>query len=1049
MKDTGTLSLETTRLERRKSLSNESAYELYEHSVLGGYKFNPKINYKASGLIGDVDRKTNKATTLLASINVLSYTPSLNRSRFCHSATGIDGKGCPMSSVPWNGLDNLYLRDLPNFRIVQPLNASYAFSSLSSSFKIISGDARESSIGCIQVEITPGLGRRVSAVLRFVPLGILILVGFGTVVAAILNPWNGTTDIFRWSSNYGMDQDMLRLVTPGFGDCLQYLQFAVLAGALTLNYPGFFQPALSQVAWSVLLFNSSVVSRNSHTRLIDNVYAPNGTYGFENLSQLVGLGGVNDVWPIATIVSVGILGGACFCIEASSWLRWAKMRISKQQEEDLRSKKLPFIGGMAVRIVFNYCLHPLVAFSAFQLIVAKNSPIVCSIIAALLLVGIVACSGFCLHRVKAAKPRHALFDQLETLLLLGPLYNTYEEKSALYAIVQMTVNIARGIAFGAAQHSGIAQLVLLAVCEVVLILTLVASRPYSPRTSMNLYNTFFASIRLLTILFSVAFVPSMAVDDSTKGWIGYVVLFMHGIVLVFGFFLNAVQTVVEVFLRLAGVGDSGGGASRGALVQVFGMRQLSRRTDRGNPEPFSDVDTPTPGTHERKLSALAGSDRLPLSHMDSGSPFPRGHSRTMSASTVLTPGSPQAPGPTHYHSSSQSAAISGLGITTAGLSAPNLSADAANYYRAPRAKPAGFTPTAADTYSPGARSRESWGSNEWNIQQAGASGSSKSPAIARSAGAKRSSYGGSRNGDELHANADDWDSPTAINTTRHSGTLSPPMSSHGIGESTSRQPMTDFSVREVDQVYGLRGEPLSHQPSRRLRTGPADPTGPVAAAKGWLKKALGRKPERKGTFEVVRSARRPDMLLEMQAASSAARTEEGAPPELTGLAANQDQDSSDEDSQHPEQQRSANKARQAFADTDSDNDDGEGFPTESGSVPQIDPSTSKVPEILVPMDDHSLPSIPRKSSKRRSRAYSTQTEAHSRTASNASSLLAAGSQDSSGANRTGRPASVGNVQRHRIDESLRVPVAEFPYHSSAEFVGNASDKSDTSTEEKK
>lgn len=242
-------------------------------------------------------------------------------------------------------VDPLQLKDLPQFRIVQPLNASYSFSSLSTSLKIISGDARETSIGCIQVEVTPALGSSISAVLRFVPLGILLLVGFGTIIAAIFNPWNGTTDIFRWSSNYGMDQDMLRLVTPGFGDCLQYLQFAVLTGALTLNYPGFFQPALSRVGWSVLLFNSSIVSQNSHTRLIDNVYASNGTLGIENLSQLIGLGGVEDVWPISFVVFAGLLGGICVVIAGAAWFRWVKMRISKQQEEDLRSKTWPFIGG--------------------------------------------------------------------------------------------------------------------------------------------------------------------------------------------------------------------------------------------------------------------------------------------------------------------------------------------------------------------------------------------------------------------------------------------------------------------------------------------------------------------------------------------------------------------------------------------------------------------------------------------------------------------------------------------------------------------------------
>ncbi|KAA8576275.1 hypothetical protein EYC84_006418 [Monilinia fructicola] len=71
---------------------------------------------------------------------------------------------------------------------------------------------------------------------------VLVCVGFATAFAGIYSPW-GTNDIFRWTTNYGRDADLLRLVTPGFGDCLQYIQFVTLTGGLTLNYPGFINPS--------------------------------------------------------------------------------------------------------------------------------------------------------------------------------------------------------------------------------------------------------------------------------------------------------------------------------------------------------------------------------------------------------------------------------------------------------------------------------------------------------------------------------------------------------------------------------------------------------------------------------------------------------------------------------------------------------------------------------------------------------------------------------------------------------------------------------------
>lgn len=72
------------------------------------------------------------------------------------------------------------------------------------------------------------------------------------------------------------------------------------------------------------------------------------------------------------------------------------------------------------------------------------------------------------------------------------------------------------------------------------------------------------------------------------------------------------------------------------------------------------------------------------------------------------------------------------------------------------------------------------------------------------------------------------------------------------------QPRTDYAVREADFFYRVRGPALSSAPSRRLKTGPADPTSPVSSATGWLRGLFRNKTKEKGRgFEVVRSARAP------------------------------------------------------------------------------------------------------------------------------------------------------------------------------------------------
>lgn len=74
----------------------------------------------------------------------------------------------------------------------------------------------------------------------------------------------------------------------------------------------------------------------------------------------------------------------------------------------------------------------------------------------------------------------------------------------------------------------------------------------------------------------------------------------------------------------------------------------------------------------------------------------------------------------------------------------------------------------------------------------------------------------------------------------------------------SRRSKTDYAIREVDFYYGVRGPALSTLPTRRLKTGPADPTGPVSSATGWFKGLFGGKTKDKGKgFEVVRSSKAP------------------------------------------------------------------------------------------------------------------------------------------------------------------------------------------------
>ena len=78
----------------------------------------------------------------------------------------------------------------------------------------------------------------------------------------------------------------------------------------------------------------------------------------------------------------------------------------------------------------------------------------------------------------------------------------------------------------------------------------------------------------------------------------------------------------------------------------------------------------------------------------------------------------------------------------------------------------------------------------------------------------------------------------------------------GGGDDPRQASRKDYAVREVDFYYGVRGPPLSHTGTRKLKTGPTDPTSPVSSATGWVRGLFQGKSRDKGKgFEVVRSSR--------------------------------------------------------------------------------------------------------------------------------------------------------------------------------------------------
>lgn len=782
------------------------------------------------GKIEELDKASNHYTTLFSDFRTLTYSSWTPKGvPFCWNILNNSISECPMApAFDANASDP---NTLPGFTVSHNFNSTYAFSTWASELRIVSGDEEAFTLGCVSANITPDLGKRLSDAVCYFPVAVLVLVGIATVFAATCSPW-GTSNIFRWTSNYGRDEDLLRLVTPGFGDCLQYIQFIVLAGSLSLNYPGFFQPAISQASWSVLLFNQSFVSHgNGSQSLDDGIYIVNGTYGLTRLGQYVGMTMERDMWACMAIFLLVVIAIVVVLTQLGFVGRWLMRMLTNDQNGDLTGKNWPFTAGNIVRIVFNFFMLPVIALSLFQLVVAPRSP--GSVVGAsvVLLIGVMGVAFWIFWLIFTTRPRAHLFDDLPTVLTYGPLYNTYSDDAAPFAFIPVLLTIIRGIAIGAIQPSGIAQIIMLAICEVILILTLHAFRPFQSNTSMNAYHTFFSAVRLTCILLSVAFVPSLGVAESSKGWIGYAILLLHAVVLVFGFFLNSLQTIVEVVARLLGAGAD----TRGGLTKVFGKRQLSKRANHRQQRSSLNSNAVMLANDENKNIQLMESRSRSMSASSAvllNQPYDRDEQRRSGGFDFSEGTSPGTPGanamPFNFlgGGSSQSSRRPTMGTQLE-------SADP--YYRPPRVRT-----NTMDSVGPGARGRgppppgsadivDAPYSDQMDIEAAYDAGEGPSRA-----------------------------SPAYLRMNRENDS----------DPNLERRNNTDYSVRESDFYYGLRGPALSSQPSRKLKTGPADPMSPVSSATGWFKSLNllggGRKKEKSKGFEVVRSTRMPPQMMAVE-----------------------------------------------------------------------------------------------------------------------------------------------------------------------------------------
>ncbi|KAL1868531.1 hypothetical protein Daus18300_005965 [Diaporthe australafricana] len=408
-------------------------------------------------------------------------------------------------------------------------------------------DANSDERACLRSHMTPALPPRWSAMLRYFPMGIFLFVLVVGAMRSLVNlPPPDDEHTVPDLEDEDEDAPNPQPVLPNVGDCLQYLQHIFLGTSLSLFYPGFLIPVAGRLSWSSL-FSGGILSYG-HTDYLgigDGIYERNGTYGgtfgLETMTQIVGAPATMGTWLNMVFLFTIFLTISALLIEAF----WFFQRIRRPASAVSLSARLQQTGRQVLQVALSYFIVPLISLSVYQLIHASWLPIYHTVLAALLIVISIASLAWLFWSLPTRSLGVLLFNRDNQY---SRMTDGAQQGDALFVRMLFILNLIRGIAIGGLQLSGLAQLVTLAACEVIMLICIAALQAY-PTFSLG---TITAVARLAVLLAMVAFIPGVT-SDKTRNVVGYLILLLHACILVLGFLLQAMRDLLRLIKMWMGV----------------------------------------------------------------------------------------------------------------------------------------------------------------------------------------------------------------------------------------------------------------------------------------------------------------------------------------------------------------------------------------------------------------------------------------------------------------------------------------------------------------
>jgi hypothetical protein len=186
--------------------------------------------------------------------------------------------------------------------------------------------------------------------------------------------------------------------------------------------------------------------------------------------------------------------------------------------------------------------------SFYQLMIPSHWYI--TLLAAVFIVISLLFYGFVAIKLLQIRPASFIYTEFVLLLRYGSLYNTYTDDTFHFFIALVVYKSLVAAMIGLFQTSGLAQLILVILAEVLLTLGLYFKWPYA-NSQVNALQFVFGLIRTLILFLNITYLPQLQVTSMSKQYVGYVQMAIH----CFVYFLFLILQIKNAVIIFTGLGD--------------------------------------------------------------------------------------------------------------------------------------------------------------------------------------------------------------------------------------------------------------------------------------------------------------------------------------------------------------------------------------------------------------------------------------------------------------------------------------------------------------